>query len=100
MRGNLDDLSNQIIANIEQYLKGDVEITELTDEKMCDSVMDGILFGRRELAEGLLKQIAKWKSEFYEDETYLEDKFLIDEDFDLTDDDLSDIRHSTVRGDI
>jgi|TARA_R100001082_G_scaffold68405_1_gene38742 hypothetical protein len=33
-----------------------------------------------------------------ESEKDLEEKYIVDEDFDLTDDDLSCIRHSTVRG--
>ena len=63
MIGNPDDVSNQVIAKIERWLKHEVENTELTDEKLCENNDDFIVFGRRECAVNILIQIKKWKKE-------------------------------------
>ena len=50
------------------------------------------------------KVVKKQLVDSYEDflnsfnEEDLDEKYIVDKDFDLTDDDLSCIRHSTVRG--
>jgi len=49
--------------------------------------------------EEVQKQLVDSYTDFFNsfDEKSLEDKHIVDKDFDLTDDDLSCIRHSTVR---
>ena len=60
MRGNPDDLANQLIQKVKDYLQEEVDNTEL-DEDTMESAEDGILVGRKELAESLLNQINKWE---------------------------------------
>ena len=60
MRNNPDDLANQLIQKVKDYLQEEVDNTEL-DEDTMESAEEGILVGRRELAESLLNQINKWE---------------------------------------
>ena len=64
MRGNPDDLANQLIEQITSTLQQAVDTTELTEQTMEDAE-DGVLVGRRELAESVLKQINKWEKDYY-----------------------------------
>ena len=50
------------IDKIKEYLQESVDTTELNEDTMEDAE-DGILVGRKELAESLLKQIKKWEQE-------------------------------------
>ena len=60
MRNSPDDLANQLIQKVKDYLQEEVDNTEL-DEDTMESAEDGILVGRKELAESLLNQINKWE---------------------------------------
>ena len=62
MRGNPDDLANQLIQKVKDYLQEEVDNTELEETNM-ESAYDGILVGRKELSEGLLSQMEKWETE-------------------------------------
>ena len=62
MRNNPDDLANQMLQKVKYYLQGEVDNTEL-DEDIMVSAEDGILVGRKELAESLLLQMEKWEKE-------------------------------------
>ena len=62
MRNNPDDLANQLIQKVKDYIQEEIDTTEL-DEDTMESAEDGILVGRKELAESLLKQIKKWEQE-------------------------------------
>jgi hypothetical protein len=53
--------TQRVVSEIKKWLKEEVERTELNDESLCESNDDFIVFGRRECAEGLLKQIEKWE---------------------------------------
>ena len=66
MRNNPDDLANQMLQKVKDYLQEEVDNTEL-DEGTMESAYDGILVGRKELAESLLLQMEKWEKE---DELY------------------------------
>lgn len=48
------------LIKIKDYLQEEVDNTEL-DEDTMESAEDGILVGRKELAESLLNQINKWE---------------------------------------
>jgi len=48
------------LIKIRDYLQEEVDNTEL-DEDTMESAEDGILVGRKELAESLLNQIDKWE---------------------------------------
>ena len=48
------------LIKIKDYLQEEVDNTEL-DEDTMESAEDGILVGRKELAESLLNQIDKWE---------------------------------------
>ena len=61
MRGNPDDLANQLIQKIKNYLKEEVGNIPYVDIETIASLEDGILEGRKELAESLLNQINKWE---------------------------------------
>ena len=67
MRNNPDDLANQLIQKVKDYLQEEVENTEL-DEDTMEGAEDGILVGRKELAESLLNQINRWESEEEEEQ--------------------------------
>lgn len=62
MRNNPDDLANQLIQKVKDYLQEEVDNTEL-DEDTMEGAEDGILVGRKELAEVLLWKIDKWENE-------------------------------------
>lgn len=64
MRNNPDDISNQLLSKIKNWLNHEVENTELTDEKLCENNDDFIVFGRRECAVSILGQIEKWENEY------------------------------------
>ena len=51
-----------VIEKIKEYLQESVDTTELNEDTMEDAE-DGILVGRKELAESLLEQIKKWEQE-------------------------------------
>ena len=64
MRGNPDDLANQLIQKVKDYLQKEVDGTDLMgltvgqeDALFSDYYMNG----RKELAESLLNQINKWE---------------------------------------
>tara|TARA_R100001594_G_scaffold148807_2_gene204919 strand:+ start:1527 stop:1724 length:198 start_codon:yes stop_codon:yes gene_type:complete len=61
MRGNPDDLANQLIQKIKDYLKEEVGNIPYVDIETIASLEDGIHEGRKELAESLLNQIDKWE---------------------------------------
>jgi len=61
MRGNSDDLANQLIQKVKDYLKEEVGNIPYVDIETIASLEDGILEGRKELAESLLNQINKWE---------------------------------------
>ena len=62
MRGNPDDIANQLIKKVKEYLQEEVDTTELNEDTM-ESIEDGILVGRKELSESLLNQIKKWEND-------------------------------------
>ena len=71
MRGNPDDIANQIISKIKDWLKHEVEsqqdVADAKDNKedwVTSDGTDDIIYGRHECAEGLLKQIDKWEKEY------------------------------------
>ncbi len=71
MRGNPDDIANQIISKIKGWLKDEVEsqqdVADAKDNKedwVTSDGTDDIIYGRHECAEGLLKQIDKWEKEY------------------------------------
>lgn len=51
-----------MLQKIKDYLQEDADNTEL-DENTMEGAEEGILVGRKELAEGLLSQIEKWEAE-------------------------------------
>jgi len=77
MRNNPDDLANQLVEKVKSYLQEEVTTTESliprkirkvtfphkkTVSSLCMySARDGILVGRKKLAEKLLNQIKKWE---------------------------------------
>ena len=70
MRGNPDDLSNQLLAKIEKWLKYEVkQYKEFS--KRIDKGEDPIIvwdspevfFGRNECSKHLLEEIETWKEE-------------------------------------
>jgi len=64
MRNNPDDLANQLISSIVEWLENEVENTELTEKILCESDDDDFIhFGRHECAESLLNQIKEWQGE-------------------------------------
>ena len=62
MSNNPDDLANQMLQKVKDYLQEDADNTEL-DENTMEGAEEGILVGRKELAESLLNQIDKWENE-------------------------------------
>ena len=71
MRGNPDDIANQIISKIKGWLKNEVESQqEFVDAKdnnedwVTSDGTDDIFIGRHECAESLLEQIDKWEEEY------------------------------------
>tara|TARA_R110002012_G_scaffold307315_1_gene512706 strand:- start:365 stop:643 length:279 start_codon:yes stop_codon:yes gene_type:complete len=51
-----------MLQKIKDYLQEDADNTEL-DENTMEGAEEGILVGRKELAESLLNQINKWEAE-------------------------------------
>ena len=64
MRNSPDDLANQLIQKVKDYLQEEVGNIPYVDIETIASLEDGILEGRKELAESLLNQINKWENEF------------------------------------
>ena len=60
MRGNPDDLANQLIQKVKDFCKAEIKEMKISEETE-DSPDDYICEGRRELAESLLIQIDKWE---------------------------------------
>ena len=58
-------MSDTLITKIKSWLEDEVEAYEEYEDEIgdVDSFDDGILEGRKECAEGLLHQIAKWEKE-------------------------------------
>ena len=64
MRNNPDDLSNQLVSKIKQWLKEEISDVHSNDHDAdVDSRELGILDGRYECARGLITQIKKWEKE-------------------------------------
>ena len=68
MRNNPDDLSNQLIAKIKEWLQDEINIyqeiqTRISDGEEPENVCDEpeVFFGRSECAEGLLSKIEEWE---------------------------------------
>ena len=61
MRNSPDDLANQLIQKVKDYLQEEVGNIPYVDIETIASLEDGILEGRKELAESLLIQINKWE---------------------------------------
>jgi|TARA_R100001129_G_scaffold173422_1_gene144954 hypothetical protein len=70
MRGNPDDLSNQLLAKIKKWLKHEVK----QYKRICKRIDEGeepinvcenpeIFFFRSECSENLLEQIKEWEKE-------------------------------------
>ncbi len=59
MRGNPDDLSNQLIIKIKAWLKE--EIDQANEQEWEETYEDGILEGRAEVCESLLYFIGYWE---------------------------------------
>ena len=62
MRGNPDDLANQLIQKIKDYLQEEVDSTNSGDLSIDTFPDDAIVYGRGELAESLLNQIDEWEN--------------------------------------
>ncbi len=60
MRGNPDDLANQLIQKVKDFCKAEIKEMKISEETE-DSPDDYICEGRRELAESLLNQINRWE---------------------------------------
>ena len=55
-----------ILKKVEEWLEFavvDERLGDITEEYEVENSIDGILYGRRECAESLLSQIAKWRNE-------------------------------------
>ena len=62
MRNNPDDMSNQLINKIKTWLLEEISSwEEKVNSSFKSSYEDGLLDGRKELAENLLEQIKKWE---------------------------------------
>tara|TARA_R100001460_G_scaffold24885_1_gene50013 strand:- start:340 stop:546 length:207 start_codon:yes stop_codon:yes gene_type:complete len=68
MRNNPDDLSNQLIAKIETWLRGEIsDVRSSHHDDEVDSRELGILDGRYECAEALQTKIKEWKKELFDE---------------------------------
>ena len=68
MRNNPDDLSNQLIAKIKEWLQDEINTyqeiqTRISDGEEIENIADApeVFFGRSECAEGLLSRIEEWE---------------------------------------
>ncbi len=61
-----------MLQKIKDYLQEDADNTEL-DENTMEGAEEGILVGRKELAESLLNQINKWEAEEEKETVYTGD---------------------------
>jgi len=68
MRNNPDDLSNQLIDKIKEWLQDEINIyqeiqTRISDGEEIENIADApeVFFGRSECAEGLLSKIEEWE---------------------------------------
>tara|TARA_Y100001978_G_C23541517_1_gene359971 strand:- start:290 stop:508 length:219 start_codon:yes stop_codon:yes gene_type:complete len=68
MRNNPDDLSNQLIAKIKEWLQDEINTyqeiqTRISDGEEIENIADApeVFFGRSECAEGLLSKIEEWE---------------------------------------
>ena len=68
MRNNPDDLSNQLIAKIKEWLQDEINTyqeiqSRISDGEEPENVCDApeVFFGRSECAEGLLSKIEEWE---------------------------------------
>ena len=68
MRNNPDDLSNQLIAKIKEWLQDEINIYQeiqirISDGEEPENIADApeVFFGRSECAEGLLSKIEEWE---------------------------------------
>ena len=68
MRNNPDDLSNQLIAKIKEWLQDEINTyqeiqTRISDGEEPENIADApeVFFGRSECAEGLLSKIEEWE---------------------------------------
>ena len=68
MRNNPDDLSNQLIAKIKEWLQDEINLyqeiqTRISDGEEIENIADApeVFFGRSECAEGLLSKIEEWE---------------------------------------
>jgi len=68
MRNNPDDLSNQLISKIKNWLNKEIKYQQpIVDGKVIlTDGTDGICEGRHECAKSLLRQIKKWEKEYDE----------------------------------
>jgi len=64
MRGNPNDLANQMLQKVRDYLKQELNDVIQVEENSQD---DYIVMGRIELAEGLLRQMKIWEEENEDD---------------------------------
>ena len=68
MRNNPDDLSNQLIDKIKEWLQDEINTyqeiqTRISDGEEVENIADApeVFFGRSECAEGLLSKIEEWE---------------------------------------
>lgn len=68
MRNNPDDLSNQLIAKIKEWLQDEINTyqeiqSRISDGEEIENIADApeVFFGRSECAEGLLSKIEEWE---------------------------------------
>ena len=68
MRNNPDDLSNQLIAKIKEWLQDEINTyqeiqTRISDGEEIENIAAApeVFFGRSECAEGLLSKIEEWE---------------------------------------
>lgn len=64
MGGNPNDLANQMLQKVRDYLKQELNDVIQVEENSQD---DYIVMGRIELAEGLLRQMKIWEEENEDD---------------------------------
>ena len=63
MRGNPDDIANQLVNKIKKWLKSEIsDVHSNPNDDDVDSRELGILDGRYECARSLITQIKKWEN--------------------------------------